>query len=238
MNKASAFEPRETAANSRPAPSGLFSHLSPAAQAALESIKSNFGHPPGSVLFVERQESCGVFMLFEGLVKLSISSSEGKTLILRIVRPGEIIGLMPTLSGSPYEATAETIQSSQVAFIRRDDFLRFVSQYPEAYESVVRQLGMYYHGACQQLRTLGLTSSAPEKVAKFLLDSAAAGQQTSQGVRFHMALTHEQIAELIGTSRETVTRTLSQFRSRRLVAGHGSMLMIPNRAALESFVTA
>ena len=70
-------------------------------------------------------------MLWAGQVKLSISSSSGKTLILRVAKPGEILGLMAAMSDSPYEVTAETLHPCQVAFIRRDDFLRFVGNIPK-----------------------------------------------------------------------------------------------------------
>ena len=85
------------------------------------------------LLFLEKQDSRGVFILCAGEVKLSISSSAGKTLILRIAKAGEILGLMAALSNSPYEVTAETLRPCQVAFVRRDEFVRFLAKHPEAY---------------------------------------------------------------------------------------------------------
>jgi CRP/FNR family transcriptional regulator len=71
-----------------------------------------------------------------------------------------------------------------------------------------------------------------------LLEWSAGAQETKLGTQITMRLTHEEIAEFIGSTRETVTRTLSDFKSRHLVTTKGSTLLIPNRAALESFVTA
>jgi CRP/FNR family cyclic AMP-dependent transcriptional regulator len=167
-------------------------------------------------------------------VKLSISSSEGKLLILRIAKPGEILGLMATMTGSPYEVTAETLYPCQVAYVRRDDFLRFVGKYPEVYRGVVKQLTTLYSGACEQLRTVGLSASAPEKLARLLLDWSTETNDTKQSTQIKLPLTHEEIAEFIGTTRETVTRTLSEFKNRHLVALEGSTLMISNRPALEA----
>jgi len=96
-------------------------------------------------------------------------------------------------------------------------------------------LSRQYAMACEQLRTVGLSTSAPEKLARLLLDWSETGQTTEAGTRFRFTLTHGEIGEFIGTSRETVTRTLSDFRSRKLVAFHGSSLTIPSRSALESF---
>jgi CRP/FNR family cyclic AMP-dependent transcriptional regulator len=186
------------------------------------------------VLFLEKQDARGVFVLCGGEVKLSISSTSGKTMILRIARAGEILGLMAAMSGSPYEVTAETVHPCQVAFIRRDDFMRFVAKHPEAYQGVVKQLTTLYSGACEQLRTVGLSASAPEKLARLLLEWSPEAKDAKQGMPVKMPLTHEEIAEFIGTTRETVTRTLSNFKSRQLVALHGSTLLISNRPALET----
>jgi len=94
---------------------------------------------------------------------------------------------------------------------------------------------LQYQAACEQLHTLGLSVSAHEKLARLLLSWSAGIQQTKEGTRIKMPLTHEEIAEFIGTSRETVTRTLSDFKVRHLIAIQGSTMMIPSLAALENF---
>ncbi len=213
---------------------GFFCQLPAPALKDFDQIRSSTTYPEGALLFLEKQEPRGIFVLCAGEVKLSISSSGGKTLILRIAKPGEVLGLMATVSGVPYEVTAETIRPCQVAYIRRDDFLRFIAKHPEAYQNVLRQMTSLYQGACSQLRTVGLSSSAPEKLARLLLDWSADGKETEQGTQVRLPLTHEEIAALIGTTRETVTRTLSEFKSNHLVALYGSNLMISNRPALET----
>ena len=90
------------------------------------------------------------------------------------------------------------------------------------------------HGLCA-VALVALSSSAPEKLARLLLDFSRNGQSTETGTRFRFCLTHEEIGEFIGASRETVTRTLSVFKTRRLVAFHGSTLTIPNKTALASY---
>lgn len=216
---------------------GFFCQLPAAALKDLDAIRFTSAYPAGAVLFIEKQTARGVYVLCGGEVKLSISSSEGKKLILRITKAGEVLGLGSALSGAPHEVTAETLRPCQVAFIPRDAFLRFLSKHPEAYPIVASQLGSHYQVACEQLRNLGLCASAPGKLAKLLLDFAATGQQTKDGTRIKLPLTHEEIAEFIGTTRETVTRTLSEFKSQHLVELRGSTLLIENREALEEFVT-
>lgn len=217
--------------------SSFFCRLTPKAMKDFDSVKSSTVYPEGAVLFLEKQDARGVFVICHGEVKLTISSSEGKTLILRIAKAGEILGLMAVLSGITYEMTAETIHPSQIAFVRRDDFVRFLARHAEAYEGVVRQLSSNYHRVCEQLRTVGLSASAPERLARLLLEWSSGAEETQLGTRIKLPLTHEEIAECIGSCRETVTRTLSDFKSKRLVTLKGSTLCIPNRAALENFIT-
>jgi CRP/FNR family cyclic AMP-dependent transcriptional regulator len=214
---------------------GFFKSLSAESLSDFQSLELISSHGPAKTLFSEKQMPSSILVLLEGEVKLSINSSDGKRLILRIAQPGEILGLTAALSGSPYEMTAETLHPCKIASLRRQDFLAFLIRNPGAYQSVVSELSVDYNRACEQLRTVGLSPSAPAKLARLLLEWCAGGQQTESGMRLKLSLTHEEIGECIGASRETVTRTLSDFKHRRLVDLHGSTLMIPNRLALETF---
>ena len=217
---------------------GFFCQLPPAALKDLDAIKSTSTYPKGAFLFMEKQDARGIFVLCEGDVKLSISSSEGKTLIMRVAKAGEILGLMAGMSGGSYEVTAETIRPCQVAFIHREDFQRFVEKHPEAAQGVARQMTMQYQAACDQLRTVGLSASAQEKLARLLLSWSAGLQQAKEGIGFKMYLTHEEIAEFIGTTRETVTRTLSDLRHKSVITTKGPTVLIRDKSALEALVAA
>jgi CRP/FNR family transcriptional regulator, cyclic AMP receptor protein len=226
------FEMTESCKNCKLRASGFFCQMSAKPLADLDSVRSGSAYPQGAVLFMENQEPRGVFVLCEGEIKLTMTSKEGKTLILRIARPGEILGATAVMSGKPYEVTAETMRPCQIAYVRRDDFLRFVAQHTEAMQSVLKQLSAIYQGACEQLRTVGLSASASEKVAKLLLEWTVGSDNKA---KIRLPLTHEEIAECIGSSRETVTRTLSEFKRHRLIERKGATLLIANRRALEEF---
>jgi CRP/FNR family transcriptional regulator, cyclic AMP receptor protein len=211
----------------------FFKKLTPAALRDLESMEFPTLYQPGVQLFSEKSASTGIFIVVSGEVKLSINSSEGKRLILSIAKAGEVLGLSSVLSGLPSEMTAEVLYPSRIAVIDRDQFLAFMGRHPEVYQVVTQELSLQYKVACEQLRTVALSGSAPEKLARLLLEWSENGQKTEAGMRFRFSLTHEEIGEFIGASRETVTRTLSTFKSRHLVAFHGSILEIPSRVALE-----
>ncbi|HUY81143.1 MAG TPA: Crp/Fnr family transcriptional regulator [Acidobacteriaceae bacterium] len=211
---------------------GFLCNLSPAAMKEFEAIKYSSMYPANSMLFLENEPARGIYVLCSGEVKLSVSSRGGKTLILRIARPGDILGITSNMSGAPYQASAETLHPCQVAFIRREDFMTFLRKYPEVYQTVVQQLTGQYATACEQLRTVGLSTSAHEKLARLILHWSHEGKATPEGTQIKVPLTHEQIAECVGSTRETVTRTLSEFKHRHLVTLKGATMVISNPAAL------
>jgi CRP/FNR family cyclic AMP-dependent transcriptional regulator len=217
-------------------PGGFFNKLSQSALRDLESMEFPSVHPARDVLFSEGQPVPGVFIILAGEVKLSMCSFDGKRLTLQIVKAGELVGIVSAISGCPAEWTAETLYPAKIAAIKRREFLSFLMRHPEVYQILTVELSRSLNMACGKLRSLGLSSSAPEKLARLLLDWSENGQKTESGTHFHFPLTHEEIGEFIGTSRETVTRTMSSFRHHRLVACHGATLTIPCRTALESYV--
>jgi len=185
------------------------------------------------VLFVEGQVPRGIFVLCKGSVKLSINSPSGRTMIVKLAEPGEVLGLSATISGKPYEITAETIDPCQVNFVKRDDFLRFLKDDADVCFKVAEQLGEKYHNACKEVRALGLSHSAAEKLAALLLEwSTQKGEAAKAEPRLTIRLTHEEIAQMIGTSRETVTRLFAEMKKQQIVQTKGSTLVIRNTAAL------
>src|SRR5437870_947783 len=216
--------------------SHFFGGMVPANLEALEAQKYTSGYPDGAVLFMEGQSPRGILNLSKDRVKLAMTSTEGKTFIHRIVKEGEVLGLHAVISGEAYQSTAETLEPCEVSFIRRDDFLAFLRQNSEASIRAAQQLSCDYHTACEQIRSLGLAYSVTEKLARFLLEWATNGHEPNTGTRMKLTLTHEEIGQMIGTSRETVTRTLSDFKSKQLAALIGSTLVIQNKEGLEHLV--
>jgi CRP/FNR family transcriptional regulator len=197
-------------------------------------MKFASAYPQGAVLFVEGQVPRGIFVLCKGTVKLSINSPSGRTMIVKLAEPGEVLGLSATISGKPYEVTAETIDPCQVNFVKRDDFLRFLKEDVEACFKVAEQLSAKYHNACKDVRALGLSHSAAEKLATLLLEwTTKNGDANKAEPRLRLKLTHEEIAQMIGTSRETVTRLFAEMKKQQIVQTKGSTLVIRNTAALK-----
>jgi len=211
----------------------FFCALSQESLEAFNRIKHTTVFPPGAVIFVQGQTPRGIFMLCQGQAKLSTTSHDGKIFILRIARAGEVLGLDAVVIGKPYELTAEAMQPCQLTFVNREDFLRFLREHGDACLHAAQHIGRYCQDAYDVVRSIGLSHSVGERVAKFLLASATDGQVSNGVVRTRLALTHEDIAQLTGTSRETISRTLSELRKKFIVELKGSTLTIHNKPALE-----
>jgi len=216
----------------------FFCALSQESLKAFNQIKRGAVFPDGAVIFIEGQAPRGIFMLCQGQAKLSITSPAGKTLIVRIAKAGEVLGLDAVVTGKPYELTVETMQPSLLNFVNREDFLRFLKEHSDACLQAAQHIIRDCHDLYDVVRSIGLSHSASGRIAKFLLASARDGQVTNGVVRANLALTHEDMAQLMGTSRETITRTLTDFRKKDIVELKGSTLIIHNKSALERLVAA
>jgi CRP/FNR family cyclic AMP-dependent transcriptional regulator len=172
---------------------------------------------------------------------LFTSSSEGKTVILRIVEPGEVLGLTAVIGDTPYEATAETIEPSQAHFISRRDFLSFMEEHPDVGMKVAQQLTHNCKCAYDEIRSLGLSGSVPEKIAKLLLSWAerplGPPRKESPGIPIRVTLTQEEIAQLTGTVRETVSRVLRDFKRNGWLRIKGATWFLLKKEELEKLVT-
>jgi CRP/FNR family transcriptional regulator, cyclic AMP receptor protein len=198
-----------------------------------DAITSVAGYPPEAVLFMEGEPARGVFVVCQGLIKLTMNSRAGKSLILRIAEPGEILGLESVIGAAPYQVTAQTLRPSQVTFVRSAEFLKFIAKHPAVYHRIAKAVSSAYDNACYHLRLLALASNQ-QKVARILLDwSRNPGENAKGGSRITVPFTHSEIGELIGSTRESVTRALSDFKRARLITVRGTAVTINDRKLME-----
>lgn len=208
-------------------PSGAFGALGVEARADFESISVDFALPSGEVLFRENTPGLRVFLLYSGRVKLSCTSRDDRTLLLKIAMPGDILGLSAVVSRSRYEVTARTICPTILRSVLGDPFRSFLVKHGEASLQAARMLSEAYRAAFLDVRRLALSESSAARLAGVLLEWGAAESIGKPEMRLTMALTHEELANLVGCARETVTRTLGRFRRQKLIAIHGASILIP-----------
>lgn len=215
----------------------MFGDLSPRVLRDLETVTMTSTYPGGAILFGEAEPARGIYLVGRGRIKLCVSARDGRTLILRVAGEGDALGVAAAISRRGFEATAQTLEPCEIIFIPLPDLVRLMRTHAEFTFWVTRQLSLNYNSTCREIRDLVLSESASEKLARLLvhwLPQGAAGP----GCQMKLAMTHEEIGQMIGTSRETVTRLLAGFRKQHLIELRGSTLLIPNRMALESLITA
>jgi CRP/FNR family transcriptional regulator, cyclic AMP receptor protein len=211
----------------------FFCFLPPTAVAAFDKIKFANFLPRGSTLYVAGQKASGVYVVCIGKIKVWTTGPSGRVLIVKIASPGEVLGLHACLAGTPHEFTAETVQPSQVAFVKGEEFLSLLQADRNACWKAANILGRQCHETYDFVRTMGQRRPASERLARFMLDVATPSEGAKIETCVQVGLTHEELAQAIGMSRETVWRILCQFRDQGLAVFRGSTLRIQDRASLE-----
>ncbi|MBZ5574230.1 MAG: Crp/Fnr family transcriptional regulator [Acidobacteriia bacterium] len=213
-----------------------FCGLSPDGLKLLAGASHLCTYPDGALLFVEGQMPRGAYVLCSGKAKLSTTSREGKVLILKIAEAGEVLGLSAVVSGQPFEITAETAGPCQVNFLEREALIGRIEQSGELGLHATQALSREFQTAYRDIHDLVLARSSAGKLAKLLLSWTPHRERsgTPGEIRVRAGLTHEEMAQMIGSSRETVTRLLGDLKKKEFIRLEGSTLVIRNRTALEA----
>ena len=200
----------------------------------IEALKIRKTYRRGAVLFVEGQPAHGLYVLCEGRAKVSIVSADGKSLTFRLARPGELLGINATLRGAPYGATVQTLERCRIDFIPREELLQLLDRDKSAYLGVAQVLSHMLSSVVDHSRLLFLSQSVSEKLARLLVKWCDEhGEWTPEGTRISSGLTHEEMAQMICTSRETVTRLFTQMKRSRIISFSDNAIFVRNRTALE-----
>lgn len=190
-------------------------------------------YPAKATLLEEGQIPRGVYIMCSGRTKLSIRARDGKTVIVKIAGDRAVLGLSAVVSGRPSPMTITTVGLSQVKFIEQDSFLQLLKSDNRSAVASAVLLAREVAGTFGDVHELLLAHSSTEKLARLLL-SWVALEPHNRDLRVDSEFTHEEMAQMIGSSRETVTRLMSDMRRKELIRIEGSTLVIPNRVALQA----
>ncbi len=192
----------------------LFAGLNEQQFAALASRASQTALRRGEVLFEEGDPGDRLFIITEGKVKLGHSSADGRESLIAILGPGEIIGELTLFDPGPRSTTATAVSSATLLSLDHEDLSAVLDQSPEAAKHMLRALAQRLRRTNESLSDL-VFSDVPGRVAKALLDLAKRfGHPTDNGIHVGHELTQEELAQLVGASRETVNKSLADFVSR------------------------
>ncbi len=209
-------------------------HFEKAELAKLLEIRQTAWYPRGVVLFFEGEPARGIYVICSGEIKTFAHSAQGATVILRRVGRGEVLGISSSLSGSPYPVSAETLLPCQISFIPRAQFLAFLADHPNNYRTIIEALALQLQRSWEHTRILTLHRHVGARLAELLLSHALEhGQDNPQGTLVNLPLTQQDIADSIGTSRETVSRILSDLRRQGILRRRGNGFLLIKPRALQ-----
>ena len=209
-----------------------FCSLGEDANAFIEANSVTMEYPRGSVLFREGDRPGAAFVLCSGKVKVSASSREGRTMILRIADAGDVLGLSAALTNGEHEVTVEVLEPCRARVLPLKFLNSLLQDYPDASLGAAKVLAVDYRAAFDEARLVSLPGSPAGRVARLILDWAAEAKKNSAAF-VTMSLTHEEVASMTATTRETVTRTLSKMRKDKVISTHGVALTVLQPRVLE-----
>lgn len=212
---------------------GIFCNLPHEAGEHFDKIGRPVAYPGRSVVFEEGQRNNGIYLIQAGQVELFATSTDDHKMILKIARPGDALGLSATLNNLPYEVTAKTLEPGSFKHISRSDFLNFLETHAEASRCAALALAKEHREIFLNARRRALSPSASRRIAQVLIEIARSHMEKEFDRCFTMMLTHDELASLAGTSRETVTRLVNQFERDGIISRDSSIVTILRSSELE-----
>ena len=188
----------------------------------------NTFHGRGKVLFAEGEPARGVYILRSGRAAVSISSREGRVVLLRMAQTGDVLGLNSVLGNCPYDTTVKSLEPCRTDFISRMELVEVMQQSSAGAYAILRILSQELSELTDRAKSLLLPQTVSGRLARLFLEWSK-----DNGSRLDRVLTHEEIAQMICTSRETVTRLLATLSRQQVISVTSDSILILDRVALE-----
>lgn len=206
----------------------VFCDLSEEHLKEIDAAKTSNHYQPHQIIFYEGNRPLGVYCIASGKVKIFKMDTAGHQQIVRLAGPGDVIGYRSLLAHEPYAATAEILEEANICFVDSKIFFHILETHPATAFHVMSALAQDLGRAEQQM--INLThKNIRERLAELLLVfEKQYGQKTAKGVKLDISLTREELAELIGTTQESLIRLMSEFRQDGLIAVDGRNITLLN----------
>jgi CRP/FNR family transcriptional regulator/CRP/FNR family cyclic AMP-dependent transcriptional regulator len=204
----------------------LFSELNDEAISSLERLSTRRRYPKDTVVFFENEEGDSLFMIMDGRIKVTILGDDGREIILTMLGAGDLFGEMALLDNEPRSATAIAVEESELLLLHRNDFQTVIVENPAISAALIKVLSARLRRANHQISTLALLD-VYGRVARVIMDMAREeGRRLKDGRIAFRRATHQEIANRIGTTRETVTRMLKDLERQGLVKIEGREIVL------------
>lgn len=204
----------------------LFTALDDAAAASLRGSMENVRLNKGATLFSEGDEGDHLYVIVEGKLKLGTSSGDGRENLLSVLGPGEMFGELSLFDPGPRTSTATAVTDVRLLSLGHDKVVPWITQHPEVALELLARLAQRLRRTNEVVGDL-VFSDVPGRVAKALIDLGERfGKESAEGLYVHHDLTQEELAQLVGASRETVNKALADFAGRNWIRLDGRAVLI------------
>jgi CRP-like cAMP-binding protein len=204
----------------------IFSELTEADFQSLAKVANRRRYPKDSVVFFENEEGDFFFMILEGRIKVTILGDDGREVILSLLGAGDFFGEMALLDNEPRSATAIAVEDTELLSLHRNDFQNVLSDNRSITVGLIKVLTARLRRANHQISTLALLD-VYGRVARVIVDMAREeGRRLKDGRIAFRRATHQEIANRIGTTRETVTRMLKDLERQGLIHVEGREIVV------------
>jgi CRP-like cAMP-binding protein len=191
-----------------------------------EGSRCSSVYPAGATVFAEGQHPPGVYVVCQGLLKLTLTSTSGRVLVLRTCGPGRLIGVGDAVRGQSVQGTGIAMLPSEIGYVPAPKFVKLVEADPNGMHAVAALVSEEVRLLTHRLRILALTPSVKARLIAFLQQLRAQGRPTPAGIAVPFAYTQDELAEILGCRRETVGRLLVQFARLGAVERRGATLVL------------
>ncbi len=204
----------------------IFAELSDDDVASLARLTARKRYPKDTVVFFENEEGDTFFMILEGRIKVTILGDDGREIILSVLSPGDFFGEMALLDNEPRSATAIAVEETELLSLQRTDFQSALQDNRSIVGALMKVLTTRLRRANHQISTLALLD-VYGRVARVIVDMAREeGKRLKDGRIAFRRATHQEIANRIGTTRETVTRMLKDLERQGLIHVEGKEIVV------------
>lgn len=210
----------------------LFDGMSPAEMQEMEKMTRMEEVKKRQPLYLPGDPSTNVYFLKQGRVKISNTDASGKEITFELLEAGDVFGELEALDGVPRATAAEAMDDALICAIPRDAFTRYLATHPAVTVELTKIIGLRLRKIQSRVEDL-VFRDVPARLAHLLIELGKSdGVADAAGIRIKAKLTHQEMANLIGCSRETVSATLGQFRDQELISMDGRTMMIVNQEGL------
>lgn len=208
----------------------LFSKFTEEELQALTTIVHRKSVPRSTVLFYQGDPGEEFLILIEGSVKVELTNRDGKELTLAILRPYQFLGELALLDDIPRSATVATLEDTKFLLINKRDFGRVIETYPRMCIPMLRQLTRRVRMLTDDIASMAFMDSYTRVARKLISLAQDLGETLPDGkIHIPQSLTHQELANLVGTTRETVTKILNEMKDKNLITIHRHRITISDR---------